>query len=144
MTAFRLHRALPVALAALAAVLSAGCTGGGTGTVKGKITVNGNPLPSGLITFESQTGKKNAYAAAIRDGMYETDQIPSGPCKITVVHSAIPAPESGGNDLLAGRKGGARVAGVVEVPRKYHSSDTSGLELEVKAGANTFDKDLTP
>lgn len=142
MIAFRLRRAAPVAAVALAALLSASCKPA-TGTVKGTITVNGKPLPSGLITFESEVGNKDAYSAAIQDGAYETDQIPTGPCKISIIHSAVPRPEAvGGNDLVPGRKPGAKAA--IEVPDKYGRSDTSGLTITVKEGVNTFDKDLTP
>ena len=140
---YRLRRAASLAAVAAAAVLSASCTGGGTGVVSGRITVNGQPLPDGLITFESEVGNKNAYAAAIRQGVYETEPIPAGPCKVTVIHSAVPRPaETGGNDLVPVRK--AKDGPGITVPDKYHRSDTSGLTFTVKSGANTYDQDLTP
>ena len=144
MTALRrLRRIAAFAAVAAAAVLSASCTGGGNGTVSGRITLNGQPLKDGLITFESQVGSMNAYSAAIRDGIYETEPIPAGLCKVTVIHSAVPRPtETGGNDLVPVRtpkQGPGQV-----VPDKYHKSDTSGLTFTVKAGANTYDQDLTP
>ena len=135
------RRAAPLALVALAA-LAAGCGPHASGTVEGKITVHGKPLPAGLITFESEVGNRDAYSAQIQDGAFKTGPIPAGPCKITVINSTASGPPPvGGNDLSPTR---APRAGVVEVPVKYGRSDTSGLTFTVKEGTNTFDQDLTP
>ena len=110
-----------------------------TGTVKGKITVNGKPLPAGLITFHSEVENHDAFSAAIQDGQYETGPIPAGSCKVTVVLSSVAKPAAGGSD-----RGRVRAGGTIEVPEKYGRADTSGLTFTVKPGANTFDQDLTP
>jgi hypothetical protein len=123
---------------ALATVFLVGCAPA-TGTVQGKITVNGTPLPAGLITFQSEVGNHDALSAPVKDGRYETGPIPVGPCKVTVIHSSVARPAAGGSDL-----GRARTAGVVEVPEKYGRADTSGLTLTIKSGANMFDRNLTP
>lgn len=123
---------------ALATVFLAGCAPA-TGTVQGKITVNGTPLTAGLITFHSEVGNHDAFSAPVKDGRYETGAIPAGPCKVTVIHSSVAKPAAGGSDL-----GRARTAGAVEVPEKYGRADTSGLTFTIKLGANTFDRDLTP
>jgi hypothetical protein len=123
---------------ALATVFLAGCAPA-TGTVRGKIAVNGTPLPAGLITFQSEVGNHDAFSAPVKDGRYETGPIPAGPCKVTVIHSSVARPAAGGSDL-----GRARTAGAVEVPEKYGRADTSGLTFTVKPGANSFDRDLTP
>lgn len=138
----RLRRAAGFAAVALTAVLSASC-GGGSSKVSGRITVNGQPLPDGLITFESDVGNRDAFSAAIKDGIYETGEIPAGPCKVTVIHSAVPRPTvTGGNDLVPVRS--AKDGPGITVPVKYHKSETSGLTYTVKSGANTYDQDLTP
>lgn len=138
-----LRRVASFALVVAAAALSASCTGGGTGTVKGKITVNGQPLPRGLITFESEVGNRDAFAAAIVDGEYETGPIPAGPCKVTVIHSDFAQPSAPeGNDLIPTRT--AKDQPGLTVPDKYHQADTSGLTFTVKPGENTYDQDLTP
>jgi hypothetical protein len=123
----------------LGAVLATGC-GGRSGTVKGKISVGGVPLKRGLITFLSQVGNKDAYSAAVIDGNYETDPIPTGTCRIVVIHAQLP-PEAAakGNDLVPVRKRGERRQ---EVPAQFHDPDTSGLSIDVGPGTNTFDKDL--
>ena len=123
---------------ALATVFLAGCSPA-TGTVQGKITVNGTPLAAGLITFQSEVGNHDAFSAPVKDGRYETGPTPAGPCKVTVIHSSVVRPAARGSDL-----GRTRTAGVVEVPEKYGRADTSGLTFSIKPGANTFDRDLTP
>lgn len=137
-----MRHTLSAALVAVVALLTSSCSDS-PGTVKGIVTLNKQPLKSGLITFESQVGNKDAFWAAIRDGAYETGSIPSGPCKVTVIHSAVaakPEEEVGGNDLVPTRNPGARSDS--EVPEKYHRSDTSGLEYSVKPGENKYDVNL--
>lgn len=141
MTALRrLRRAAAFAAVAAAALLSASCGGGGTGTVTGKITVNGQPLPNGLITFLSEVGNQDPFPAYIKDGLYETGQIPAGPCKVTISHSDFTRPSAPENDLVP--PPAARAGGAGTVPDKYASADTSGLTFTVKAGPNTYDQDL--
>jgi hypothetical protein len=143
MTALRrLYRVTACAALLAGTVLSASCTGSATGTVKGKITVNGQPLPDGLITFESEVGNKDPFSAAVKDGAYETGPIPVGLCKVSVIQNKVPRPAAPGNDLVPVANPRDRAA--VTVPPKYGRSDTSGLTFDVKAGPNTFDKDLTP
>jgi hypothetical protein len=140
-----LRRFAPALALAATCFFATGCSES-TGTVSGTITVNGKPLPAGLITFESQVGKHDAFSAAIKDGKYETAPIPAGDCKITVIHSTVAGPggSGGGNDLAPPKPGaGGKTGPAIEVPSKYQRSDTSGLEFKVKSGPNTFDKDLT-
>jgi hypothetical protein len=123
---------------ALVAFALTGCAPA-SGIVQGKITVNGSPLQAGLITFQSEVGNHDAFSAAIQDGHYETGPIPTGPCKVTVVHSSVAKPAAGGSDLNR-----VRAAGAITVPEKYGRADTSGITVTVKPGGNTFDRDLTP
>lgn len=69
--------------AALAAVLSTvvGC-GGGKGTVTGKVTVDGKPLPSGRISFVPSKGQ--GVGGEIKDGQYTVEKVPVGSVKVTV------------------------------------------------------------
>jgi hypothetical protein len=125
-------------------VFLSGC-GGGTGTVKGKITVNGKPLPNGQITFLSQVGNRDPFSAAIVDGEYTTSEIPVGKARIII----IPAVDTG--DPGGTVKGGGDVdpvarsskkAGYFDVPERYQNAETSGLEIMIKKGPNEFSRDL--
>lgn len=126
----------------LAAVCLIGCGPPPKGTVSGKITVNGKPLPEGLITFLSQVGKKEVSNAKIKNGEYQTDEMLAGPAKIVIIptlaQETIPVDKG---DVRPPPKGKAKS---LDVPSKYQDANTSGLEITVNAGANTFDKDLVP
>jgi hypothetical protein len=138
MTLF-LRRTVPL-LALLAVVLLPTGCGEQTGRVKGKITVGGVPLKRGLITFVSDAGNKDAFAAAIIDGVYESDPIPVGRAKITISNSLDEEVDrSTANDLVPVRKRGQKGT---QVPAEYGDPDRSGLTIEIGPGMNTFDKDL--
>ena len=126
-----------------AGALTAGCGGGGSGVVTGSVSVGGQPLRDGLITFVSQTGKRDAHAAAIIEGKFTTGPIPSGDTKVTViVGMGRPAVETGAGDNRPAAK--ERGPKQVTVPERYGNPDTSGLEYTVVKGDQTKDFDLTP
>jgi hypothetical protein len=134
---------------ALASVSAAGCSSPPTGTVSGKVmTSDGKPLPKGLITFLSEVGNKDVFNAAIVNGKYVTSEIPAGPAKVVIAPALERAggaevPLEKGNDL-APRPNPADAKKRIEVPVKYQNADTSGLQLIVQTGENTFDVDLRP
>ncbi|HJZ58674.1 MAG TPA: hypothetical protein VKE74_27275 [Gemmataceae bacterium] len=130
---------------AVALALAAGC-GGGEGTVRGKVTVGGQPVTHGSITFLSEAGKRDSYTAGIVDGQYTTDPIPCGSTKVYISSREVPpgGPVGGGSDLQATKKTAAKEKVVVVVPEKYGSPETSGLTYTVTRGSNTKDFELTP
>lgn len=128
--------------------LSASCGLSGKGKVKGTITVDGAKLPRGLITFQSEEGNKDVFSAAIIDGVYETDEIPTGMTKITIISSDTevnPEQIKDQGDVLPTAQKVKKITAnaVVVVPDRYHVVDTTPLSLEIKSGSNTFDADLT-
>jgi hypothetical protein len=72
------------ALVAGLALAPLGC-GGGTGTVTGKVTYNGEPLPSGTVVFWNTDGKGTKEAEIQADGSYTIEQMPAGPAKVAVM-----------------------------------------------------------
>jgi hypothetical protein len=78
---------LPSALLFLLALAAAtGCGGSSDKAhLKGKVTVNGQPLPAdaiGTITFQTTTpGQGKMASAAIENGAYEVLEAPVGPLK---------------------------------------------------------------
>jgi hypothetical protein len=145
------------------AVLS-GCSDGQptfpTGEVSGTVTYQGERISQGQIKFISKdTG--NFATAAIKDGSY-TVKAPLGMCKIEIqvqsteigavppqvppqLKAMVEAKKKEMRDkgmqvpdeLPQGTKGAA-----INLPDKYKSADTSGLEFEVKAGTQTKEWDL--
>jgi hypothetical protein len=111
----------------LLALASLGCGSPHTkdkASVTGKVTLAGQPLPSGSITFLGADNWKQV-AAIGPDGSYRMEYVPFGEMKIGI-HS--------GPGLWPGmraerRKGG----GHVRIPARYQNPQTSGLTYTVTA-----------
>jgi hypothetical protein len=109
------------------------------------VTVGGQPVANGLITFSSDVGKRDSFSAAVRDGKYTTGPIPVGPTRVTVV-------TRGANPAAAGNEGGSDVAPPARkaakkeatVAPRYAATDTSGLGHDVAPGENVKNFDLDP
>jgi hypothetical protein len=136
-------RPLAVGFLVFLLALTAGCGGPGRGSVKGKITVQGKPLPRALITFLPEGGNRDPVNAAIINGEFETPDMPAGLAKayITPPQTEEPPPVDKG-DLSPVARSGRK--GLLVVPEKYGNPATSGLSLTVQKGENKFDADLTP
>ena len=124
--------------------LLGGCGGSGDGVsrgaVKGKVTLDGEPLQEGRIMFEPTGGNQGPVAGgSIEGGAYEI-----GVEKGVVV----------GKNLVrinAIRKTGKKVKSIMSdemvdeteeaVPEKYNTNST--LEKDVQAGENVLDFELT-
>lgn len=143
------------AVVAAAAWLTAGCGPPATGKVTGTVTAGGQPVKNGTITFSHTEGNRDVFSAAVKDGKYETGDIPVGLTKVSVVARMGNPAESGpaakpaegigaGLGPADGRpppKAGLRTA---EIPAKYNDPGTSGLTYEVVKGPNKKDFDLSP
>ncbi len=130
----------------LLAGLATGCGSGTKGTVSGTVTVGGQPLANGLITFVSQAGNRDSFSAAVINGSYTTAEIPVGPTKITIASRGVnpaeaPVKETGAGDNMPTKRP-QKKATSLEVPSKYGSVDTSGLSHEVVKGANAKNFEL--
>jgi hypothetical protein len=130
-----------------------GCGGGeglppgATGTVGGKVTYNGQAVPAGStvtfvgpkgITGSGLTDAGGAYTISMRDGK----NVLAGSYKVSVSPPQA-APLSDDEAMKLSMEGKPTTQEVKEVPEKYRSPETSPLSFEVKAGANTFDIDMT-
>jgi hemoglobin len=91
--------------------------------IKGHITLDGKPIEAGTITFvPAKDGKAKSIDGVIKeDGTYEVKKVPPGAYKIKLVPPA---------------------AAKASIPAKYQSEETSGLTLEVVAGAQTYEIEL--
>ena len=120
----------------LAIAFLAGCSSSSeerrSGTVSGKVTLDGAALAAGTVLFMTEDGH-GATADLQPDGTYT---LQCRPDQYKVAVSPPPPP-----DPLAG--GGAAPAAAVDIPTKYHDFAKSGLTTEVKEGENTFDISLT-
>ena len=115
-------------------------------TLEGKVTYNGQPVPHALLIVAG-TDSRTVNVGA--DGRYKIDQAPLGQVKIGV-NTAAAKGRFMAEAAAKGQKGpgGAAAQGtgampqLVEVPEKFHSPGTSGIETTVKEGANTFNIEL--
>lgn len=80
-----LRRSLLTGLLGLIVSATVGC--GGKGTISGKVTVDGQPLGAGVITFHPSKGQ--AISADIKDGQYTVTGVHAGDAKVTVSTAAV-------------------------------------------------------
>lgn len=142
MTSRRTVSRLLLGLVATAGLLGIGC-GSRPGTISGEVKYNGQPIPSGTITFLSQAGKHQVAAANIVAGKYTVKGLEPGPAKVTVV--TLPPARGGlpptGRPIdapspttLPGR--------YMPINKKYANPDQSGLTHDVRPGAQEKNFDL--
>jgi hypothetical protein len=108
-----------------------------TGSVQGKVSYKGVPLPGGTVTFHPPKGK--AISGWLdKEGSYSVKGVPAGPVKVTIETKSLKKLKGGVP------KGKAPPPGTkyVPIPEKYASPETSGLILQVMEGKHTFDIEL--
>jgi hypothetical protein len=119
------HGLLIICALALLAVF--GCTGReqvieGRSLTTGTVTLNGQPLKGGSITFTSKDNPSLSVGTSIRaGGKYRTDRAPTGKSVVSIETESL-------------KYGNA--AAYVPIPAKYTSPATSGLEVDLKPGTN--------
>lgn len=107
------------------------------GDVGGMVTLDGEPVASGSISFISADGKA-AASELDADGRYSMRKVLTGDYKVLVLPPPLPPP---------GKPGTVKTKGMAEFPghpKKYRSDLTTDLKAEVLEGQNEFDFDLKP
>jgi hypothetical protein len=143
-----------IAAASLAILAVAGCLEDPTGTVKGRVTFNGKPLPSGTVTFVFHGGRGVESARILPDGTYSLPEVPLGESRVTVqtpdprrlpegLRKALDGPAAE-NATVVARRDAAVIVPSVEIPKRYNDPETSGLTFTVMQGGNLHDLELTP
>lgn len=118
---------------------------GPTGTVMGKVTLNGEPGPAGCSVVFLHVEKGLPASGKIgADGTYallmkQQSAIPVGLYKVSVAASQSEQldPEAAMDAYMQGKKFEGPA-----IPDKYLRPETSGLMFEVKAGSNTFNIEM--
>jgi hypothetical protein len=141
-------------VAAACLVVAGGCGSGysgPTGTVRGTVTINGEPVPAGTgvafisddgFTASGQVGAGGSYELSSPTGK----QIPAVTYKV-MISGAAPGVTADDADYDAMME--ASAAGTLEtpaaesvIPSKFASTATSGLSYTVNAGENTINIEL--
>ncbi len=123
-------------------VLASGCGSGKTGTVSGKVLLDGKPVPGGYINFFPSGENSTAKTSPIgEDGSYSVKGVPVGTAKITVqgVAGSVQIPNS---NLPKGMEMPVSDRKAVFVPPKYSTTEQSGLSYEVKSGSQDHNVEL--
>ena len=128
--------------ALLTICLLAGCGSGveakKTGTVSGKITVEGKPLTHGRVAFVSSTVGASSFGDLKEGGTYTLD----GPIPVGEYRVFITPPDLG--DTPAGLEPEQPQDELKDVPEKYLDEETTDLKTPVTEGENTCNFDLKP
>jgi hypothetical protein len=99
--------------------------------VAGKITIDGKPVPAGIITYVSKDGKTTVSETIAADGTYRVI-VPDGEYALAV---ASPPPPTKVDPKDPPKK-------LPLIPAKYGDPKTSGLLYKVSKGKQTYDIDL--
>lgn len=130
------------------ALLAASCGESGvryeeTGaTLEGTIKYGKEDVPFALVIVAGQGGMATGDVG--RDGRYKVENVPLGEVKVAV------NTEAGRGDFMSytmsqsyqgpEAKGAKKAAAkFIDVPKKYHDPETSGLTTMIQKGPNTFD-----
>ncbi|MCO6044345.1 hypothetical protein NG895_10545 [Aeoliella sp. ICT_H6.2] len=115
---------------AIAAVLSltaaVGCSGPEPGPanraeVSGNVTLNGEPLPGGTVTFMLDENPNVRVKAMVDAGKYQSKRVPIGKCSVAIETESL--------QLGSGLP-------YVSIPEKYGNFDESGFSAEIVEGSN--------
>jgi hypothetical protein len=123
------------------AVALAGCGGPFDASVAGVVTLDGNVVPTGSISFVPTNGGPQAYAVVRESGEYEMftgreSGLRSGEYQVSIVARKPPA-------TTHSELGGPPPPGEAITPRWYASPQTSGLNFNVEPGSNEINLELT-
>ncbi|HTU94054.1 MAG TPA: hypothetical protein VMF69_28495 [Gemmataceae bacterium] len=143
----RSHRFALVFTGVLAAAIC-GC-GGGTGTVEGKVTVDGKPAVGATVIFSG--GENRSEMAVVRDdGTYQAPRVPVGPVKVALMPAMMlgmgrgPLAAKGGkSDMEKVPKSAQPSSPPPAIPKRYTDVRTSDLTLTVKGGRNEFNIEMS-
>lgn len=119
--------------------------------VTGIVRLDGQPLTSGRVTFLCDGKGRPAISGSISsDGSYAIDDPPVGRAMVSVETFKVPPRPKPGVDPLSGVDYEAEwvaewgdAGPYVPIPSRYASPTSSGLEVMIVPGAQTFDIELS-
>jgi hypothetical protein len=122
-------------------LLAAGCGSTKTDSVTGKVTLDGELVKAGLVTFFGAANERKV-SHINGDGSYRIDHPPGGTVKVTITSAVpnLPMPRN----LPKASKGVPLppMPASEALPKKYENPN-NGLTLTIEPGQQTFDIALT-
>lgn len=126
----RFSSALGVLLAVLLLVAGGCADEAPKGSVSGTVTLDGQPLTSGVVVLlDEQTGV-GASAELDSEGGYQIESIATGTYQVGVQEPPAPAPHE---------MTGTNVGSAPSIPSEFRDPATSGLSVTVEEGKNAAD-----
>jgi hypothetical protein len=126
-------------LAMAATLITVGCGDGPESTVSGLVTLDGKPLDRGSVSFIPTATGSGATATIRADGTFEARTgssagLQPGDYMVTVQARA---------DGVANSVGAPPMPGKLLTPKKYSSTNTSGLRATISPGTNDLKLELS-
>jgi hypothetical protein len=134
-----LYRPLIIGLSVLVLAIL-GCSGG-VGSISGKLTYKGQPIPNATITFFTDQGMPFPVISG-SDGTYTISNIPVGEVLVSVAAPPPANTESGSREKDAAARAAAPKAADTPsytLPTAYADPGSSELKIAVHSGNNLFD-----
>jgi hypothetical protein len=123
----------------LAVCLVSGCGGNNRFRAYGKVTYQGAPVKSGIISFIPEDGQASAGGSPINEGMYDIPVPPGLPAGTYKVSISVPKVGKGAVKEMDGPGTGGDTG--ESLPAKYNAN--TELRATIKPGASTeFNFDL--
>lgn len=118
-----------------------GCSGGAsTGTVSGKVMVDGQPVTEGTISFNPVDGESPTSGGSIKDGAYSVPNVPAVAQKVVISAPKV----TGSRPAYPNDPNSPQIKTTAEtLPKKYSDPALTELTLDVKAGNNSKDFTLS-
>lgn len=137
-----------------ACLMLLGCGGEDLGSVTGKVTMDGQPLPNAIVTFVPEGGGRTGIGKTDANGEYtlvfaggEGATIGKNKVAVTTAPEAteVTAMRSDSPEYAAQASGGtmsdySKPAVIEKIPAKYNKN--TELTFEVTSGSNVYDIEL--
>jgi hypothetical protein len=132
--------------AAILSALLSGCSAPTHGTVTGNVSIDGEPVGDGMITFLPADGKGPVAGGPIRGGKFTVTQIAPGP-KIVKVEAVKAVPFARSSEEMERRAAENRDrgdgSGIIDradaIPENAQGNNAA---FDVRAGTQAFDVEL--
>lgn len=120
-------------------MVATGC-GPQVGTVSGRVSYEGEPIPVGNVTFYGEQNQV-VFAQLTETGTYSIDRVPVGKVLVTVETPNVKpfVLEPGQPPPPPGMLSPAYRLPNIPIPVRYRDRRSSGLETTVQTGEQTYD-----
>lgn len=146
-----MNRIATIVTGVFLAGLCAGCSGEKTVTVTGTVTLDGQPVTGGTVSFLPKSSGVPITAFISTEGTYRAESVPAGEVVVTL---RPPPPEGDSPGQVIKKRGELKGEAPeppppppgADIPSRYADPETSGLSTNIKTakqGETVYDIPLT-